>query len=202
MSKEFSGLDPWAEGTQQRQQQKKVRVLMSCPHLRWSWGRQDQRQGCAQRIGSRTRCLSRWGHFGLCLLCPCLESFLLSSSPSCPTFCFVCEMSGRVWHVVITSTHVLHPAHGWCSHAPTPWNSEKEGPHSEAEHKTKHNNHQTWQNPSLVHKGMFVHLKIFFIHHLSIMTERDYSRFLYSPNLWCSFHDSKQNTIYVIPYKW
>jgi hypothetical protein len=33
------------------------------------------------------------------------------------------------------------------------------------------------------------------------MTERDYSRFLYSPNLWCSSHDSELNTIYVIPYK-
>jgi hypothetical protein len=50
-------------------------------------------------------------------------------------------------------------------------------------------------------KENFVHLKNFFIRHLSIMTERDYSRFLYSPNLWCSSHDSELNTIYVIPYK-
>ena len=50
-------------------------------------------------------------------------------------FCFVCEMSGRVWLVFQTSTHVLHPAHVWGSHARTPPNSEKEGPQSEAEHK-------------------------------------------------------------------
>jgi hypothetical protein len=46
-------------------------------------------------------------------------------------------MSGRVWDVVLTSPHVLHPAHGWGFLARTPRNSEKEGPRSEAEHRQK-----------------------------------------------------------------
>jgi hypothetical protein len=53
-------------------------------------------------------------------------------------------------------------------------NREKEGPQSEAEQKQNTTTTKHDKIPSLVQKGNFVHLKIFFIRHLSIMTERDY----------------------------
>jgi hypothetical protein len=173
---------------------------MFCPHLRWSWERQNQRQGCSQRWRSRTWCPSSESHFGLFLSCPCLESFILSSSPSCFTF-GSCARCTDVCGMLSRPPHLPHPAHVWGSLAATPPNSEKEGPQSEAEHTQNTTTIKHDKIPSLAQKEVFVHLKNFFIHHLSIMTERDYSRFVYSPNPWCSSHDSEQNMIYVIPYK-
>ncbi len=200
MSKEISGRDPWAGGTQQRQH-RKVRGLVSCPHLRWFWERQGQRQDFSTKIRSRTWCPSRESHFGLFLPCPCLESFILSFSPSCLTAvsCTGCPVVRGLLSRPPHTPFIPHTCGALlCAHHQ---NREKEGPQSEAEQKQNTTTTEHDKIPPLVQKGNFVHLKIFFIRHLSIMTERDYSRLIYSPNLWYSSHDSELNTIYVIPYK-
>ena len=199
MSKEISGRGPWAGGTQHRQQQKGawVSVLSSSEVI---LGKTRPEAGFYTKIRSRTWCPSQESHFGLFLPCPCLESFILSSSPSCLTAVscagcpVVCGQLSRLPHTsfIPHTCEALLRAHHQ--------NREKEGPQSEAGQKQNTTTTKHDKIPSLVQKGKFVHLKIFFLRHLSIMTERDYSRLVYSPNLWCSSHDSelKRSTSYHI----
>ena len=143
VSEEISWRVPWAETTHSKGNNKMVRELVFCPHLRWFWERQDSKAGLYTKV--RVKNLMSFERKPL-QSSPSLSLFRtvrLVSLTFLSHFCFVCEMSGRVWLVFQTITHVLHPAHVWGSHARTPPNSEKEGPQSEAEHRQKHHHHRS-----------------------------------------------------------
>ena len=119
VSKEISGRDPWAGSTQQRQQQKGawVNVLSSSEVV---LGKTRPEAGFSNK--DKVENLVPFTRKSLRSVPPLSLSrvvhlVFLTFMSHC---CFVCEMFGRVWPVVQTTTHVLHPAHVWGSLARTP----------------------------------------------------------------------------------
>jgi hypothetical protein len=99
---------------------RKVRGLVSCPHLRWSWGETKPKAGLFTKIKVENlvsfKRKSLWS-FPPLSLSRVVHLVFLTFMSHC---CFVCVMSGRVWPVVQTTTHVHHHAHVWGSLARTP----------------------------------------------------------------------------------